>query len=371
VKLFPVAVILAAPFFAACGGGGSSSSMPQPALQGAGGQTQTSGEAQANAVRRAEYVASSADLLYVGNRGNNSITVYRHDVSGNAAPLRVIAGTKTLLNDPGQLAQDAAGNLYVANGLAGSSSVLVFTRGASGDAAPIRVLGGPATGIHSIGAMTVDGATGKIFLEDVQYQTGGLLVNVSLLRFAPNASGNTAPYARSQPGLFPSNELSSDSTGRNLIDAHDTNEPSNMGDGVDTLGKQFASNAPATPSGGSSINSFFAAGAVDDPSTRTYWVSTFDYPNKLNKLYRLAENTVGNGTYEGNPETLSPRTAAVVSNVACSGQLALGYLRNVYLACSSAVYVYGANSSGAAAPLRTLHGSATLLNGAYGVFEGQ
>ena len=345
--------------------------MPQPASQGEVGQTQLTSEAQAGASRQPEYVSSSADLLYIGNRGNNSITVYRHDASGNSAPLRVIAGIRTGLNNPGELAQDAAGNLYVANGASGSSSVLVFARGANGNVAPIRALGGPATGIHTIGAMTVDRTTGKIFVEDVQYQTGGFLVNVSLLRFAPNANGNTAPYARSQPGLFPSNELTSDSTGRNLVDAHSTNAPNNMGNGIDTLGKQFSSNTPAIPSGGSSINSFFAAGIADDPSTRTYWVSTFDYPNQMNKLYRLAENTVGNGTYEGNPETLSPRPAAVVSNVACSGQLALGYLRNLYLACTSAIYVYGPNSAGSAAPLRTLHGSATLLNGAYGIFEGQ
>ena len=70
-------------------------------------------------------------------------------------------------------------------------------------------------------------------------------------------------------------------------------------------------------------------------------------------FYRLAEDTVGNGTYEGNPESLSARPAAVISNAACSGQLALGYLRNLYLACSGAVYVYGPNASGNAAPLRT------------------
>jgi hypothetical protein len=356
--------------------------MPQPASLGASTlpaaqsqvqattETRTTSEAQADAVRQPQYVSSSADVLYVGNRGNNSITVYRHDASGNAAPVRVIAGIKTGLNRPGQLAQDAAGNLYVANGVSGSSSVVVFGHGANGNVAPIRVLAGPATGIHAIGAMTVDATTGKIFLEDIQYQTGGLLVNVSLLRFAPDANGNAAPYARSQPGLFPSNELSSDSTGRNLVDAHDTNEPSNMGDGIDTLGKQFSNNAPPTPSGGSSINSFYAAGIVDDPSTRTYLVSTFDYPDNVNKLYRLAENTVGNGTYEGNPESLSPRPVAVVSNAACSGQLALGYLRNLYLACSGAVYVYGPNVSGNAPPLRTLRGSATLLDGAYGIFEG-
>jgi hypothetical protein len=373
VKLFPFAVILSVPFFAACSG--SNSSLPQSVLQTTPldlrTQTQTMSEAQADVLRQPQSSSSSADLLYIGNRGNNSITVYRHDASGNAAPKRVIAGARTGLSNPGQLAEDAAGNLYVANGAGGTSAVLVFARGANGNVAPTRVLGGPATGIHTIGAMTVDAATGKLFLEDIQYQTAGFLVNVSLLRFGPGANGNTAPFARSQPGLFPSNQLTSDSTGHNLIDAHATNEPSNFGVGVDTLGKQFANNLPPTPSGGSSINSFFAGGIADDPTTKTYWVSSFDYPANVFKIYRLAENTVGNGTYEGNPENLSPKPAAIVTNAACSGQLGLGYLRNLYLACSDAVYIYAPNSTGSAAPLRTLKGSATMLNGAYGIFEGQ
>jgi hypothetical protein len=60
------------------------------------------------------YTSNPADLLYVGNTGNNSITVARHDVHGNAAPLRIIVGPKTGIKNLGQLSEDAQGNLYVA-----------------------------------------------------------------------------------------------------------------------------------------------------------------------------------------------------------------------------------------------------------------
>jgi hypothetical protein len=374
VKLFPLAVIVSAPFFAACGGG-SYSSTPLPAPQGAAAtlglpaRAESAAEAQSDA-RQPESVSVSSDFFYVGNQGNNSITVYARDAVGNAAPVRVVAGPKTGINTPGQLAQDASGNLYVANGSAGKAAVLVFARGANGDVAPIRVLAGPATGLHTIGAMTVDEITGKIFVEDVQYETNGFLVDVSLLRFAPNAGGNVAPFARSQPGLYPSTELASDSTGYNLIDAHSTNQPSDVGDGVDTLGKQFPNNAAPAPRGGGAIGAFFAGGIADDPASKTYWVSTVNSTTGGHNLYRLAENTSGNGGVEGYPENLSPRPAAVVTGAACGGQLALGAARNLDLACGNAIYVYAATASGHAAPQRVVSGSATGLSGAYGIFEG-
>src|ERR1035438_5341814 len=97
-----------------CGGGASGSGLPNttpPAgdLQNA---APAALKAQTEALRQqvSTPVPASSDLLYVGNQGNNSITVYRHDASGNTAPLYVIAGSRTEIVSPGQLSGDAQGN---------------------------------------------------------------------------------------------------------------------------------------------------------------------------------------------------------------------------------------------------------------------
>lgn len=368
------------PFLAACGGGGSmQSSLPQQIASSSPdglGDTERTVE-PAGAERQLEYVSSSADLLYVGNPGNNSITVYPHGATGNAAPVAIIAGWRTGIDHPGQLAEDAQGNLYVANGayalgMSAKPAILVFAHGANGNVYPIRVLAGPLTGIHNVGAMTVDQTTGKIFVDDYRFQTQGFLVDVSLLRFPPNATGNTPPYARSTPGLFPARQLTSDSTGKNVIEAHAQNEPSNFGLGIDTLFKQFANNTSAVPAPGFPIDSLDAAGIVDDPTTKTYLTTS------PGGIYRFAETTSGNGTVEGHPATFKPATVAVISSDTCGTQLALGYLRNIYVThskqfgCSSdAMYVYAPYASGNVPPIRVLTGGATGLSRPYGIFEGR
>jgi hypothetical protein len=184
----------------ACSAGGGSA--PPLVSAGAGNVEQSAAtrEVQWDAVHppQATPVPASNDMLYVGNLGNNSITVYHHDAQGNAAPVYVIAGSRTGIKNPGQLAEDAAGNLYVANGSAYATdlttpSILVFAHGAKGNVAPIRVI--------------------------AQYP--GLSGTSELLRFPPNANGNTAPFARSATdSVYVPHQITLDSTGNNLIDAH-------------------------------------------------------------------------------------------------------------------------------------------------------
>jgi hypothetical protein len=200
------------PFLAACSGG--STIHPSPSLAPAAttvgsyaGRT-----AQDNAPSpsfRQSAVRASADLLYVGNVGNNSITVYHHDANGNTSPLYVISGSKTMISQPGQLSEDAVGNLYVTNGyygyfkrLSANPGILVFAHGAHGNVAPIRMLlAGTTTKFHNPEAMIVDQATGKIFVSDTLAVAEGPNdpcygpSEDILLRFPPNATGHTAPFA--------------------------------------------------------------------------------------------------------------------------------------------------------------------------------
>jgi hypothetical protein len=60
----------------------------------------------------------------------------------------------------------------------------------------------------------------------------------------------------------------------------------------------------------------------------------------------------------------------VDTKVAC-GQLALGYLRNIYAVCGNAINVYTPTASGNATPLSVLAGSVTKLDKPYGIYEGR
>ncbi len=321
-------------------------------------------QSAARSINGAAPVPGSNDLLYVGNIGNNSITVYHHDAQGNAAPVAVIAGPKTQIGVPGQLSEDAAGNLYVANNVAipfGNAftptpsaigpSILVFPHGANGNVAPLRTIVGPATTFkYALGGVTVDQSTGKIFAVDTNIPFDG--AQAIQLRFPPNSAGKQAPYASGQINYF-ALQLASDSTGNNLIEAH-IDPPFCCGApsyGVDTYVKQFANNTPPTEV--ASIGGITVNGVADDPPTETYVVST------NSGIMRFPENIN------------HPAISTITSAPADCTQLALGYLRTIYATCGSAVDVYKHDSAGNVAPLRVLSGPATKLNEPYGVYEGK
>lgn len=362
---------------AGCGGGGSSapSALPQTAAAPLSplSAVQTPSEAQSDAAARPQplYTPGVNDLLYVGNTGNNSITVYRHDQQGNTSPTKVIAGSKTGINAPGQLSEDAAGNLYVATNGA-TPAVLVFAHGANGNVAPIRKLAGSLTGFdganEKIGAMTVDQTTGKIFVA----ASGGLGGQIEkLLRFPPNATGNTAPFAAgfmSEPAI----ELASASGGQNISEAHGALCCYSPAAGITTFAKQYPDSA--TLSSVYDMSALANDGIADDPTTKTYLTTT-----QLGIL-RFAEDTVGYGpdNYGGVPGNYSPKLVSTITSDTCGSQLALGYLRNIYVSHANdgrcpadAVYVYAHDASGNVAPLRVLSGLATKLKLPYGIYEGQ
>jgi hypothetical protein len=127
-----------------------------------------------------------------------SIEVFAPGASGNATPLRTLAGAKTGMSLPTALALDPAGDLFVANASLPSArpkldangelsqKIMVFAPGAGGNEAPERVLAGADTGITdplNIGL----GADGNLYVAN-QTQDG-----YDVLVFAQSASGNVAP----------------------------------------------------------------------------------------------------------------------------------------------------------------------------------
>lgn len=84
-----------------------------------------------------------------------SITVHSRTANGDAAPLRVIQGPRTRLNQPDGITRDpVTAEILVAN--TGDDSVLFFAPDAAGDVAPVRVLRGSNTKLKGPVGVSID-----------------------------------------------------------------------------------------------------------------------------------------------------------------------------------------------------------------------
>jgi sugar lactone lactonase YvrE len=117
--------------------------------------------------------------------GNTNVSKYDPNALPNTPPIVQIAGRKTHLGPPEGLAVDAAGELYVANGI--SNDILVFKSGASGDAKPVRRITGKNTLLNNPTGLALDPA-GNTYVANGNGTYGG-----SVVEFAPDANKNALP----------------------------------------------------------------------------------------------------------------------------------------------------------------------------------
>jgi len=121
-----------------------------------------------------------------------SITVYKKDAHGDAAPLRIISGPKTQLNWPTGVAfHEERNELFVANDM--DNSILVFRGDANGDVAPIRVLKGGRTLLQNPTGIQLDTKNNELWAANFG--------NHSLSVYSLLAQGDTPPLRtiRSSP----------------------------------------------------------------------------------------------------------------------------------------------------------------------------
>ncbi|MBI2817185.1 MAG: hypothetical protein HYX72_09625 [Acidobacteria bacterium] len=132
------------------------------------------------------------DEILVANGHAQAILVYRGAADGEEAPIRIIQGSKTMLNDPDRLDVDPIHNEIFVPDREGKQ-ILVFPRNGIGDVAPIRVLKGPATQLERAGALVVDPVHNLLVVGLPYSDTGSSPPAGSLLIFQRTDAGNTPP----------------------------------------------------------------------------------------------------------------------------------------------------------------------------------
>jgi sugar lactone lactonase YvrE len=109
---------------------------------------------------------------------------------GNVAPVRTVAGADVKLQFPVGVVVNPAGDVVVADAdwaETSSGAITTFAPKAHGDAQPTRFVAGSNTRMKSAGQITLD-ATGSTWLASPDSN--------ALVRFGPKATGNVAPSRR-------------------------------------------------------------------------------------------------------------------------------------------------------------------------------
>jgi len=123
------------------------------------------------------------DEFVVPQQFAQAILTFQGDADGQAAPIRVIQGSRTRLEAPDRLALDSVhGEIFVPEG-----HLLAFDRTASGNVAPIRAIEGPDTGMNA-DAVAADPLNNLVIVSSGSRGRG-----ISFLVFDRTANGNVKP----------------------------------------------------------------------------------------------------------------------------------------------------------------------------------
>ncbi|MGH7683714.1 MAG: hypothetical protein ACREMT_05175, partial [Vulcanimicrobiaceae bacterium] len=140
-------------------------------------------------------IGPPGETIYVLEGNYDLVNAYFPGSTGNVAPFRSIQSTLTF---PELFAYDSAGNIYVTddNGNTGNiyeERVNVYAPSASGNAAPLRQIAGPATGLNGVYGIAVD-ANNYVWVGNYAYNSP-----LSKNRRAPQSASRRAENARRTP----------------------------------------------------------------------------------------------------------------------------------------------------------------------------
>lgn len=300
----------------------------------------------ADAVRLDASTLSSPGIYVTNSSG--TITVYAPDASGDAAPIRTIAGASTGLSLPIGIAVDHLDNLYVANRTGGT--VTVYPSDADGDVGPSRTLT----------------ATGMLSPEGLALDDGDGLYVTTCPTCGSSAGGDTGVYHFAAGAAEPDRVVVGTATG---LTAPSTVTVTSAGDLV--VGNSF----------GGAIATYAAGADGDVAPVRAFTTTASNLQALARGASALAITSPGTGVdfYD----LAASGTASPTGSIPTSTELPVNYPAGVYVDTSTApetIYLadYGASAlyvittSGTEPTLtvtgvRTISGPSTQLSGPLGV----
>jgi hypothetical protein len=140
----------------------------------------------------------SAGRIYVTSFWNDSISIFAPGAAAAASPIAIIRGSKTGLGRPTGIAVDSKGKIFVVNGGADFDltdpvgRIDIYTAGSSGNVAPIAVIAGNHTRIENPHAVAVD-SSGKIYVTDSGDEEIETKSPPRVMVYSAGSKGNVSP----------------------------------------------------------------------------------------------------------------------------------------------------------------------------------
>jgi sugar lactone lactonase YvrE len=126
--------------------------------------------------------------------GPQQISVYPSGEGSDTTPVRTIAGKRADLGRIGDLAVGPDGSLFVLRSgpMQGDARIQVYAPNAAGDIPPVRVVSGPNTGMKQSTSIAVDGS-GEIYVANDLISRDRVTSAATITVYAPNATGDAIP----------------------------------------------------------------------------------------------------------------------------------------------------------------------------------